>query len=141
MSYLYVPIFILVGLLVVFGVMAFLGRFRNGRYLRPLVLALAKIPFMRRMFEKASRSMIEKQNPELASAIRKMERLGKNPDPARAQQALHQLTPAERRAYMELAEQQGGAPEPANRQQRRMQERYQQTNRPPSGTAKRKKRR
>ena len=96
-----------------------LAKFRNGKYLRPIVLWLSKIPWMRKQFEKASKAAIERQSPELASAIRKLERVGPNPDPQRAQQALSQLTATERRAYLDLVEQQGGMPEPTNREQRR----------------------
>ena len=144
MSFLLIPLFILLAILVTFGIVVLLARFRNGRYLRPLVIWLSKIPWLRKQFEKASRAAIEKQNPELASAMRKLERVGRNPDPQRAQAALAQLTATERRAYMEAIEQQGGMPEPANREMRRRQQRLTQPNRPgPSsggGSQKRKKR-
>ena len=143
MSFLLIPLFVLLGLLLAFGILVFLARFRNGKYLRPLIMWLSKIPWMRKQFEKASKAAIERQSPELASAIRKLERVGPNPDPQRAQQALSQLTATERRAYLDLVEQQGGMPEPTNREQRRRQQRMAQPNRPrgeSSDNSKRKKR-
>ena len=127
MTYLLIPLFVLLGLLLVTGALVFLGRFRGGRYLRPLIATLAKVPLFRRWFQKVSTAAIERQNPELASALKKMQTVGTNPDPARAQKALSRLSPAERRAYMEAVQEQGAVPEPANRQQRRQQQRLQQT--------------
>ena len=132
MSYILVPLIILVVILVLFGILLLLARIRGGRYLRPIVTTLAKIPFMRRWFERMSQAALERQNPELASAMRKLKRAGPNPDPAKAQQALSQLSATERRAYMEAVQEQGSMPEPANRQQRRMAQRMQQSTRPPS---------
>jgi hypothetical protein len=135
-TYLLVLALILLVLLVLLGLLAFLGRFRGGRYLRPIVAALSKIPFMKRWFEKMSTAALEKQNPELASALRKMQRYGTNIDPQRAQQALSSLSAAERRAYLDAVEEQGAMPEGANRQMRRQQQRLQQSSRP-GGTSKR----
>jgi hypothetical protein len=115
------PLWILLGVLLVVVVFALLGRFRGGRYVRPLVMQLARIPFMRRLMTKASTAALERQNPDLASAMKKLERLGPQlRDPRRAQGALSQLTPAERRAYFEAAgmEDQPGV-EAMNREQRR----------------------
>ena len=137
MTYLFIPLFILLGLLVLFGIAVFLGRFRKGRYLRPIITTLSKIPWVRRQFQKVSAAAIEKQNPELASAMRKLQRVGPNPDPQRAQQALSQLSATERRAYLDAMQEQGGMPEPANRQQRRLQQKLQQGNRPGGGAPKR----
>jgi hypothetical protein len=134
-NYVFLPLFIILGLLVLFAILAVLARLRGGRYLRPLVAGLARIGFIRRFFERSSRAAIEKTQPELASALRKLERLGPKPDPQKAAQAIHQLTPAEREAYMSLAEQQGGIPEPPNRQARRLQQR-QQAARPPASAKK-----
>jgi hypothetical protein len=135
-TYLLVLALILLALLLLLGLLAFLGRFRGGRYLRPIVVALSKIPFMKRWFEKMSTAALEKQNPELASALRKMQRYGTNIDPQRAQQALSSLSAAERRAYLDAVEEQGAMPEGANRQMRRQQQRLQQSSRP-GGTSKR----
>ena len=137
LTYLLVPLIVLGVLVLLFGVLALLSRFRGGRYLRPIVTTLAKVPFMKRWFEKMSKAALEKQNPELASAVVKLQRLaGPNPDPQRAQQALGQLSPAERRAYMEAIQEQGAMPEPANRQMRRQQQKLQQGTRPSGGGAK-----
>jgi uncharacterized protein YneF (UPF0154 family) len=131
MSYFLIPLFIIAGLLVFFLVLVFLARFRNGRYLKPVIETLSKVPWLRRQFQKASQAAIEKHNPDLANAIRKIQRVGPNPDEKRLQQAYHSLSPAERRAYQEMADQQGvgGVPEGANREQRRRAQRLQQTNR------------
>ena len=130
MTYLFIPLFILAGILVLFGVVVVLGRFKNGRYLRPVITTLSKIPWLRRQFEKVSQAAIERQNPELASAMRKLQRVGPNPDPQRAQQAFSQLSPSERSAYLEAMDQQGALPEAANRQMRRQQQKLRQANRP-----------
>jgi hypothetical protein len=141
-TYLFIPLFILAGIAVIFGVVVFLGRFRNGRYLRPLILTLSRVPWLRRQFQKVSQAAIERQNPELASAMRKLQRVGPNPNPQQAQQALSQLSATERRAYLEAVGEQGAMPEPANRQQRRLQQRLQQGGgRPASSPNRRGKRR
>jgi hypothetical protein len=127
-SYLLIPLFILLAILITFGIFVFLARFRNGRYLRPIILWLSKIPWLKKQFQKVSQAAIEKQNPELASAMRKIQLLGPNPDPLRAQQALSQLSATERRAYLDAVQQQGGMPEPTNREQRRRQQRFVQGN-------------
>lgn len=126
MFWLLIPIILLGSLLVLFGVLVFLGRFRGGRYLRPIVAFLSRVPLLRRWFQKISTAAIERQNPELASALRKMQTVGTNPDPVRAQKAMSKLSAQERKAYMDAVQEQGALPEPANRQQRRMQKRLQQ---------------
>ena len=132
MTYLLVPLIILGALIVLFGSVLVLGRVRGGRYLRPVIATLARVGFLRRWFQRMSTAALERQNPELASAMRKMQRVGTNPDPVKAQQALSQLTANERRAYLDAVQEQGAMPEPANRQQRRMQQRLQQGSRPPA---------
>jgi len=116
-----IPLYILLFLLLLMGVLALLARWKGGRYLRPLVELLSKVPFFRRQIAKASTAAIERENPDLASAIRKLERLGPAArDPRRAQAALSTLTPGERRAYMAYADEQGAmSPEGTNRQMRR----------------------
>jgi hypothetical protein len=139
MGFLLIPIIVLGSLVVLMGLLVLLGRFRGGRYLRPLIVALSKIGFMRRMFEKASTAALERQNPELASAMRKLQRVGPTLDPQKAQAALSQLSATERRAYMEAIEEQGAMPEPANRQMRRMQQKMAGPQRPAGGSASRNK--
>jgi len=138
-----IPVYIVAFLLLVFGAAVFLGRFRGGRYLRPIIVQLSKIGFMRRLFQRASTAALERQNPELASAMRKLQRVGTNVDPQKAQAALSTLSAAERQAYFEALEEQGAMPEPANRQMRRQQQRLQQGGRPSGGgsSSKRPKRR
>ena len=118
----FIPIFVLLGLIVLLGVVALLGRIQGGRYLRPLVMALAKVPFMRNLMQKASRKAIERSNPELARAMAKLERSGALNDPTRAQAALGRLSAGERQAYLEAAEDLGALPEGVNRAQRRRME-------------------
>ncbi len=116
-----IPLWILLGLLVLIGLLALVGRIQNGRYLRPLFQLMAKVPLLRRWLEKASAAAINRTNPELASAMRKMQRHGKNlGDPQRIQAAMSQLTAQERRALLDMQEQQGAVPpEATNRQMRR----------------------
>jgi hypothetical protein len=124
-----IPLWVLLGLLVLLGSFALLGRVQNGRYIRPLVMGMAKVPLLRRGMEKASNAALERSNPELASAMRKMKRHGTRlNDPQQAQRAMSQLTRDERRALLEMQEQQGVeavAPEATNRQMRRRLEKAQ----------------
>ncbi|HWE81872.1 MAG TPA: hypothetical protein VG265_09495 [Gaiellaceae bacterium] len=146
MSYLLIPLIllILIGVvLVLFGILALLSRIQNGRFLRPIIETLSKVPWLKKQFQKVSQAAIERSNPELASAMRKLQRVGPNPDPKRAQAAMQSLSQAERRAYEDFAEAQGTMPEGANREQRRKLARYQQTSRPRTSappSSKRKKR-
>ena len=116
-----IPLWILLGLVVVLIVLAVLGRVSNGRYLRPVLQFLMKVPLFKRWIERGSRAAIERQNPELASAMRKLEPHQKHlHDPVRAQKAMSQLTKQERSALLAMQEQQGTVPEEAtNRQMRR----------------------
>jgi hypothetical protein len=114
-----IPLWILLGLLVLLGILALLGRIQNGRYLRPLINLIAKVPLFRRWLQKASTAAMERSNPELASAMKKMQRSGALRDPQRAQAAMANLTAPERRALIEMQEEQGLEPEATNRQMRR----------------------
>jgi len=122
-----IPLWILLGLLVLIGIFALLGRVRGGRYLRPVVGAIAKVPLFRRGLQKASNAALERSNPELASAMKKMQRSGALKDPMKAQSAMSSLSRQERRALLDMQEQQGlgVAPEATNRQMRRRLERAQ----------------
>jgi type II secretory pathway component PulF len=118
------PLWIILGLLLIIGVLGTLARIQNGRYLRPLVRLIAKIPLFRRWLEKGQRAAIERTNPELASAMRKLEPHAKQlHDPQQAQKVMSRLTREERAALLEMQEQQGSMPEEAtNRQMRRQLE-------------------
>jgi hypothetical protein len=119
-----IPLWILLGLVVLLGIVALLGRYKNGKYLKPLFGLMSKVPFLRRMLERASKAAIERSNPELASAMRKLEPHAKQlHNPQQAQKAMSRLTREERAALLEMQEQQGG-PEVAatNRQMRRQLE-------------------
>ena len=122
-----IPVFILLGLLVILGILAVLGRVQNGRYLKPLFTLMAKVPFLRRQLEKASKAAIERSNPDLASAMRKLEPHAKQlHDPQQAQKAMSRLNADERAALLEMQEQQGGPElETMNRQMRRRLEKQQ----------------
>jgi hypothetical protein len=115
-----IPVWILLGLLVLLGALALLGRIQNGRYLRPVITVISKVPLFRRWLQKASTAALERSNPELASAMKKMQRSGALRDPQRAQAAMSNLTQQERRALLDMQDQQGVvAPEATNRQMRR----------------------
>lgn len=119
MTYFLIPLAVLLGLVVLFGLFVLLGRLRGGRYLRPLL----SVPLVGSALRRMSQAALERANPELASAMRKLERANAGRDPQRAQQALGQLSGAERRAYMKAIDEQDAMPEPVNRQQRRQLER------------------
>ena len=115
-----IPVWILLGLLALLGVVALLGRIQGGRYLRPVIGLISKVPLFRRGLQKASNAALERSNPELASAMKKMQRCAALRDPNRAQAAMSQLTAQERRALIHVQEEQGVmAPEATNRQMRR----------------------
>jgi hypothetical protein len=122
-----IPVWVLLGLVVLLGLLALLGRIQGGRYLKPLFGLMARVPFLKRQMEKASKAAIERTNPELASAMRKLEPHAKQlHDPQQAQKAMSRLTREERAALLEMQEQQGGIePEVMNRQMRRRLEKQQ----------------
>jgi len=116
-----IPVYVLGGLVVLLIVLNVLARVQGGRYVRPLAQGLMKVPFVGRQLKKASKAALERKNPELASAVAKLERSGATRDPMKAQQALSRLSAAEREAYLDAAGEQGAVPEPMNRAQRRAQ--------------------
>jgi hypothetical protein len=127
-TYFAVLLSILALAVLVLALFAFLGRYKRGKYLAPIVKVITKVGFMRRLFVRMNRAQLERTNPELVSAMDKLQRLaGPNPDPQRLNKALWQLTPAERRAYLEAVNQQpGAAAEASNREMRRQQKRIEQ---------------
>jgi hypothetical protein len=114
-----IPIVVLGAVLLVMGIFVFLGRFRGGRYLRPIMPVLLRAPLLGKALQKASKAALERENPALASAMRKLERAGVQRDPQRAARALDQLTAEERRAYLGAVTEHRGGPQPTNRAQRR----------------------
>jgi hypothetical protein len=122
-----IPLWILLGLLALLGTFALLGRVQNGRYLRPVIGLITKVPLFRRGLQKASNAALERSNPELASAMKKMQRTGALKDPMKAQAAMSQLSREERRALLDMQDQQGigVAPEATTRQMRRRLEKAQ----------------
>ncbi len=119
-----IPVYVLAFLLLLLAIFALLGRIAGGKYLRPIIAFLAKVPLVKKGLKKASEAAMERQNPALASAMKKFERHGALNNPQRAQQVLSQLTPAERKAWLDAAAEQG-AMQPMNREQRRKLERMQ----------------
>jgi len=117
-----IPVFVLVGILFLLLALNLLARVQGGRYVRPLAQGLMKIPWVGGQLRKASQATLERKNPELASAMAKLERSGATRDPLKAQQALSRLSAAERKAWLDAAGEQGAIPEPMNRQQRRAAE-------------------
>jgi len=116
------PVYILAFLLLILGTFALLGRIKGGRYLKPIIAGLMKLPLIGGLMKKASQAALERQNPELASAVKKLERSGVARDPMRAQQALSRLSASERQAYMDAtADQTENIAQ--NRQMRRQLER------------------
>ena len=121
-----IPVFILGFLLLVMVTMAILSRYKGGKYLRPVFQFLTKIPILKGLIQKASEKAIARYNPELAGAMKKLQRAGADKDPMRAQQALSTLSADERKAWMDAAGQQGALEQqPVNRAQRRAMERMQ----------------
>ena len=114
-----IPVYILAGLLLLLLVLNLLARVQGGRYVRPIAKGLMKVPWVGKQLKKASQATLERKNPELASAVQKLERSGAARDPMKAQQALSRLSAAERKAWLDAAGEQGAIPEPMNRQQRR----------------------
>ena len=128
------PLIVLGVLLLVVLLFAVLARFRGGKYLRPIVATMAKVPLIRKLMTKASAAALERQNPDLASALKKLEGATPNMPPQQAQKLFSRLTPAERDAYMELVGEQADSPDSiANRAERRRLERMQQPARKKSG--------
>ena len=118
----WIPLFVLLFVAVLLAIVVVLGRVRGGRYLRPIVTFLSKVPLFKRWFQRMSISALERQNPELASAMKKMQAFGEPKTAEQAQRMLNLLTPSERRAYMEAVGQEAEMPEATNRQLRRRME-------------------
>jgi hypothetical protein len=117
-----IPIIVLGALVILLLALNLLARVQGGRFVRPIAQGLMKVPFVGSRLKKASRTALERQNPELASAVAKLERSGATRDPMKAQQALSRLSAAERQAYLEAAGEQGAMPQAMNRAQRRAAE-------------------
>ena len=118
----WIPLFVLLVLALLLGIFVLLGRIKGGKYLRPIVTFLSKVPLFKKWFQKASIAALERENPELAAAMRKMTAFGEPKSPEQAQRMLNLLTPAERRAYMAAVGQEAETPDAANRQLRRRME-------------------
>ena len=121
------PIWVMLFIVLLLGIFAILSRIKGGRYMRPIVAGMMKVPLLGRGLRRLSESALERSNPMLSGAVKKLERAGAMRDPQRMQKALSLLTAAERRAWMEAADQQqqqqGSSSEVSNRQIRRQLER------------------
>ena len=126
-----IPLWIALFLLLLIVAFGLLARVQNGRYVRPVVVLMMKVPILKRLLTRAQKAAIERSNPELASAMRKLEPHAKHlHDPQRAQKAMSSLTREERAALIQMQEQQGGAePEAMNRQMRRRLEKQKKQSR------------
>ena len=118
----WIPLFVLLFLALLLGVFVLLGRIKGGKYLRPVVTFLSKVPLFKKWFQKASIAALERENPDLAAAMKKMTAFGEPKSPEQAQRMLNLLTPGERRAYMAAVGQETETPDAANRQLRRRME-------------------
>ena len=98
-----IPVYVLLALLLVLGAFALLGRIAGGKYLKPIVGFLMKLPLVGR-------------------GMKKMERAGVARDPQRAAQAMSRLSREERAAYLDATTEQADAV-PMNRQMKRQMER------------------
>jgi hypothetical protein len=117
-----IPFIVLGAILLLLVTFAVLGRVRGGRYLRPIVMTLSKVPLIGRGIKKASMAQLERENPDLASAVRKLEAFGTPKTPEQGQRALALLSPAELKAYrtyLASAGDQLPVPEATNRAARR----------------------
>src|SRR5436305_12865319 len=110
MVWLFIPLVIIGVVLLLFLAVVLLGRYKNGALLRPLIARLSRIGFMRRFFTRVSTAALERQNPDLASALKKINTVSNNPNPQAVQKSMIRLTPAERRAYRHAAGKQRAAP-------------------------------
>ena len=86
----WIPLFVLLFAAVLLAIVVVLGRVRGGRYLRPIVTFLSKVPLFKRWFQRMSIAALERQNPELASAMKKMQAFG---EPKTAEQAQRNAEP------------------------------------------------
>jgi len=118
----WIPLVVMLVLVLLMGVLVLLGKISNGKYLRPVITFLSKVPLFKRWFQKASIAALERETPELAAAMKKMTAFGEPKNPEQAQRMLNLLTPSERRAYMAAVGAESETPEAANRQLRRRME-------------------
>jgi hypothetical protein len=118
----WIPVVVMLVLVLLMGLLVLLGKISNGKYLRPIITFLSKVPLFKRWFQKASIAALERENPELAAAMKKMTAFGEPKNPEQAQRMLNLLTPSERRAYMAAVGAESETPEAANRQLRRRME-------------------
>src|SRR5262249_62178927 len=60
-----IPVWIALFLLVVVLLLGLLGRVSGGKYLRPIIATMAKVPILRKGLQKLSTAAMERSNPEL----------------------------------------------------------------------------
>jgi len=91
-------------------------RLGDGRYAENLIAKAMRIRRLRRLMMRSYIRDLAKADPVAARAFAKVERLTAAGSVSQSKGALSVLTPAERRAYLDLFDEQG---EPLNRAQRR----------------------
>ena len=79
----WIPLVVLLVLALLLGALVLLGRIAGGKYLRPVVTFLSKVPLFKRWFQKASIAALERENPELAGAMKKIQAFGDPKTPSR----------------------------------------------------------
>src|SRR5437763_17004169 len=93
-----IPIIVLGALVLVLLALNLLARVQGGRFVRPIAQGLMKLPFVGNRLNNASRTALERQKPELASALATHDRYRATRDAMKAQQALSRLSAAGRHA-------------------------------------------
>ena len=109
-------LYVLGGLLLLFVLFLVFLRLGDGRYAHNLIASAARIRRLRRLVLRSYIRELEKTNPLAASAYTKLERVSGDRTRRHTEAALSVLTPAERRAYFALFDNQE---RPLNRAQRR----------------------
>ena len=63
-----IPVYILIGLLLLLIALNVLARVQGGRYVRPIAMALMKVPFLKRWLQKASKTTAGARSPSSSAA-------------------------------------------------------------------------
>jgi hypothetical protein len=97
-----VALYIVVGLVLLVLLLAIFVWRGGGRYARALLARAAQIPALHRAVTRAYLRELEKTNPVAARAYAKLEHVSGKRSARHTERALSVLSPAERRAYLEL---------------------------------------
>jgi hypothetical protein len=105
-----IPLYVLAACLLFVLLLSIFIWLRHGRYAERLLAGAARIRAVRRLATRSYLRELEKTNPVAARAYAKLERVsGKGAD-RHGERALAVLSAAERRAYLELFDDQAGQP-------------------------------